>query len=114
MLLNGYSVDNFGNYSAMPMQQLFRQQQGTAVGHWSGHKDYDGEVNVSLADIQRRLQAKYSAPVTSWEGHPRRAEIAAELDAEIRALQSSKVEDIENGNVPMKDLGMPGGMGRIR
>jgi hypothetical protein len=113
MISNGYNIDSFENYAPLPMQRLFEQKQGTVVGHWSRHDNYDGEVNVSLDDIQRRLQAKYSAPVTSWENHPRKAEIAADLDAEILALQAGNIQRIEDGDVPMKDKGMPGGMGMI-
>jgi hypothetical protein len=114
MRLSGYTVDTFENYAPLPMKKKFGELNGTEVGHWAGHGDFDDVVVGRLTQVQRGLEAKYSAPIADWKNHPQKDKIAAELEARISALQTRTVSDIEKGDVPMTNEGMSGGMGRIR
>ena len=113
MRLSGYTVDTFENYAPLPMKKKFGELNGTEVGHWSGHEKFDTQVSTDLTNIQKRLEAKYSSPISEWANHPQKDKIAAEMQARISGLQSQTLADIGNGRVPMTDEGMPNGIGRI-
>jgi A nuclease family of the HNH/ENDO VII superfamily with conserved AHH len=113
MRLNKFTVDTFENYAPLPMKQKFQELQGTEVGHWSGHKNFDDGVRAKLTDIQEELEIKYDSPISEWLNHPQKNRIAAEMKSKISNLQSGTLSDIKNGNVPMTDEGMSSGIGRI-
>lgn len=112
MELYGFNVDQFGNYAAMPMKEQFFKLDGTEVGHWSSHPDFDAGVELALSRVQTDLEAKYG-DTSSWSTHPERANIAADLRKSITRLQNETFEKIKNGQVPMTDEGTSNGFGRI-
>jgi A nuclease family of the HNH/ENDO VII superfamily with conserved AHH len=112
MELYGFHVDQFGNYAAMPMKEQFFKLDGTEVGHWSSHPEFDITVEAGLSKIQTDLEAIYG-PISGWSTHTQKAKIAAQLKQEITNLQTNTFEKIKNGQIPMTDEGTSGGFGRI-
>jgi hypothetical protein len=112
MELIGFNVDTPINYAAMPMKEQFFKLDGTEVGHWSSHPEFDTRVEVQLTRIQEKLEGDFGN-ISTWSTHSERAKIATELRQEILTLQNNIFNDIQNGQVPMTNENTTGVLGRI-
>ncbi|EYB69270.1 hypothetical protein DEIPH_ctg009orf0008 [Deinococcus phoenicis] len=116
MELTGYSPDRMSNYQPMPMEKLFRQLDGQEVGHWSHHSNYDETVvTTELRFRQDVLEGQYG-PMSTWDGgHPKIAEIRAELTKAMLNAENAIKARVESGDVPMTvEDGINGSRGRIK
>ena len=114
--LVAYSPDRMSNYRPMPMEKLFRQLDGQEVGHWSNHSEYDATVvRAALAERRAIMEIDYG-PLSTWnESHHQIREIKADLAENMRSVEKSLLNRIENGEVPMVIYdNISGPKGRIR